>query len=159
MINTGVSKMSSQAISNREVSKHQNKVCQGSLSSAPLWVCFGFLTDSQQPVLSSQGALVCHVSFSSEDAGKGCKGKLAVLLLNISAVPWYGLAALWITGRREVAFGCHTIAHSSPWTAVFTRPAGEWGVLNTGEVEPVLQKGVELFVITFCFLTRLRWWS
>lgn len=52
-------------------------------------------------MLSSQGGLICHVSFSSEDAGKGSKGKLAVLLVNISAVPWYGLAALWITEGEE----------------------------------------------------------
>lgn len=158
MINIGVKKMSSQSISKREVSKHHDKVCLGSLTSALLEVCFVFLSDSQQPVLSSQGALICHVSFPSQDTGEGCKGKLAVLLLNISAVPWYGLAALWITlwitGRRGVAFGCYRIAHPSPWTAVFTRPAVEWGVLNTEEVEPVSRKGVEFFIITFCFLTR-----
>lgn len=36
MISIGVNEMSSQAISKREVSKQQNKVCLGSLTSAPL---------------------------------------------------------------------------------------------------------------------------
>ena len=71
-----------------------------------------------------------------------------MLLLTMSTVPWYGLAALWIIGRREVACGCHIATCSGPRTAMFMWPAGEQGVLNTGvfflateEVEPVLLVG------------------
>lgn len=58
---------------------------------------------------------------------------MAVLLLNISTVPWYGLATLQIIGRRAVACGCHTATCSGPLTATFMWPAGEQGLLNTGK--------------------------
>jgi len=109
-------------------------------------MCLVFLTDSQQPVFSSQGLLISVVRpFPPKKHGKTVRGKLAELLLNLSTVPWYGLAAQLIAGRGEVDCGCHIATCSGPRTAMFMWPAGERGVLNTGifflateEVGPVL---------------------